>query len=1096
MRNVLKTVTHFISAVFAIGSLAVVTIALAAVLLVGDVAEGEGFRRQLERSLARAAGPGRTVEIGQARLRFGSKGWAAVVLDEVRIEQAGGEQPLTIGSAAVQLRMLPLLAGRMEAQTLTLRDTAIDVAPFLRARSAPPLGAIAEADLQAALQALGQSLFAAERGLRASGLETVTLADVRLAGIEKLGLRSRKATVRDLRIVRDDRFTEGVRVKGAIALESSRIDLAASWEQRNNVGGSRALHMRVSNIDLSEFPRVRPASQTPLGAEATVDVTAWMPFAPDATPDPAFVTFEVGAGRGWFADREPTPLHRASLRLRVTPSLNSVAVLPSSFETASVAGTLTGGIAREKGSRGLAFELVGNDLKSTAGGVSAVEHAAIRIAGNFDPLSGILRFDDIQARSPDGSVEGSGRMDLTSWTPAMRFRLRAERLRVATARAFWPTFIAYGQRRFVAGGAFEGGEIVDGSLSLDVPATVMGRLRKGATLEPGQLSMHLPFQGVSVRTVGDLPRIDQAAGTVRVEGTSVFASLDAGSARVDDADPIRLKGGTLTISDFLQQGLPAEIAFNASGQAAALLDVGARHPLKVTQAIGLKAGEATGSADLAVRISSRLKLPPGEKPDGWAVEADIRKGSVARFRGRRIEDADLAVVARPGLVRIDGRARVDGVAAQLALVEPFGSTATEEGGRTATLRLDAKARRALGLNVENYLSGTVVASVRDLRGGRQAVSVDLTPIALTAPFVPWKKGKGVPGRLTFTMIEQGDRTRLADLRLSGKGFSARGSVSFDRRGLRSVDLPVIRINAADTLSLKAKRRKNGYDLDVLGSEFDLRSIMRKLVAKGPAAPGGVDLRVNARFDRLRGYGQRSLTGATLRLDLRKGEIRTLDFRAVSGGNAPLRFSMKPQEGAAGTAVQLDSHDAGGLLAFTNVYSKMRGGRLRMTLNRDREGIFAGRIQADRFTVFGEPRLRQLVAKRRLQNAETPDGRRVASTLNADRADVKRVRARIRRGPGFLSIQDGQLRGGDMAAIFEGTVYDRRGRIAMKGTFLPAYGLNRALSNIPVLGYAMGNGRKRGLLGITFRLRGMYRDPRLEVNPISLLTPGVFRRIFE
>jgi hypothetical protein len=67
---------------------------------------------------------------------------------------------------------------------------------------------------------------------------------------------------------------------------------------------------------------------------------------------------------------------------------------------------------------------------------------------------------------------------------------------------------------------------------------------------------------------------------------------------------------------------------------------------------------------------------------------------------------------------------------------------------------------------------------------------------------------------------------------------------------------------------------------------------------------------------------------------------------------------------------------------------------------------------------------------------------------------------------------------------------------MTGTFMPAYGLNRLFGELPLIGAILGNGNDRGLLGITFKLQGPFEKPRLSINPLSLIAPGVFRQIFE
>jgi hypothetical protein len=38
-------------------------------------------------------------------------------------------------------------------------------------------------------------------------------------------------------------------------------------------------------------------------------------------------------------------------------------------------------------------------------------------------------------------------------------------------------------------------------------------------------------------------------------------------------------------------------------------------------------------------------------------------------------------------------------------------------------------------------------------------------------------------------------------------------------------------------------------------------------------------------------------------------------------------------------------------------------------------------------------------------------------------------------------------------------------------------------------------RGEGLFGFNYRLRGTADDPQVSVNPLSILTPGMFRDIF-
>jgi hypothetical protein len=218
--------------------------------------------------------------------------------------------------------------------------------------------------------------------------------------------------------------------------------------------------------------------------------------------------------------------------------------------------------------------------------------------------------------------------------------------------------------------------------------------------------------------------------------------------------------------------------------------------------------------------------------------------------------------------------------------------------------------------------------------------------------------------------------------------------------------------------------------------------------------------------------------------------------ALAAGNAPTRFALGPVPG--GTKTEISTSNAGAVLRFLDLYTKISGGSINANLVRDDSQVFRGKISAQNFILLNESRLAQLLRKPKAGEA-IPNGDEVVRTLQTiktDRAKVDQLQANIEKGPGSLRISKGRLTGGDASAAFDGVVYDRNNRMNIKGTFLPARTLNRMVSKIPIIGLAFGKGKVNGLLGITFRLSGRFDNPTLRVNPLSIIAPGVFRQLFK
>jgi hypothetical protein len=181
--------------------------------------------------------------------------------------------------------------------------------------------------------------------------------------------------------------------------------------------------------------------------------------------------------------------------------------------------------------------------------------------------------------------------------------------------------------------------------------------------------------------------------------------------------------------------------------------------------------------------------------------------------------------------------------------------------------------------------------------------------------------------------------------------------------------------------------------------------------------------------------------------------------------------------------------------FLDVYNRLSGGLANLRLTEIRAGSWSGNLDVRNVQVNNEERLQSIVS-----TPADAEGRSLNSAVRRDidvsSARFQRAFARLSLVDGALSVENGIVRGEQIGATFQGVVRDRSGRIDLTGTFMPAYGLNRLFGELPVIGAILGNGRDRGLLGITFKLTGPSAKPNLVINPLSIIAPGVFRQIFE
>lgn len=377
--------------------------------------------------------------------------------------------------------------------------------------------------------------------------------------------------------------------------------------------------------------------------------------------------------------------------------------------------------------------------------------------------------------------------------------------------------------------------------------------------------------------------------------------------------------------------------------------------------------------------------------------------------------------------------------------------------------------------------------------GPRKVEADLGAAAVSVPWIGWTKGAGIGGKLSLTAETREGTTRVSDFRFSGDGFSVAGDLAFRGAVLDSANFSTVKLSADDRFRVKVERGKSGYSVVADGESADVRAVLARLKTATGGGGNKQSTNVRANLSRAVGFNGESLGNVSLRYATSGGRIASVDLSAVTASGAPVVGQMVQSGGS--DAIQLTSGDAGAVARFADIYRHMSGGLLNVRLREAAGDGWRGSVDIRNFALVGEERLRSLVS--------TPAGESGRSLNDAVRReiDVSSVRfsrgfAQVRIGGGTLALENGVVRGETVGATFQGVVRDANGQTEMTGTFMPAYGLNRLFAELPLIGVILGNGNDRGLIGITFKLSGPLEKPRLTINPLSIIAPGVFRNIFE
>jgi hypothetical protein len=206
------------------------------------------------------------------------------------------------------------------------------------------------------------------------------------------------------------------------------------------------------------------------------------------------------------------------------------------------------------------------------------------------------------------------------------------------------------------------------------------------------------------------------------------------------------------------------------------------------------------------------------------------------------------------------------------------------------------------------------------------------------------------------------------------------------------------------------------------------------------------------------------------------------------GRDPLVAMLARQQNGS-PQIEISTSDGGALLSFLDLYHRMESGALTASVLMG-QGRSDGAIKISDFYLRNEPAMRRLV----MQGASRADDK---GTLRFDPDAVKfaRVQSGFTWANGRLTMRDGVMSGPETGLTVDGYIDVARDRIDVSGTFVPAYGLNNLVSNIPVIGVVLAGGEHEGMFAVSFRVTGAFSAPVLTVNPLSVIAPGLLRKLF-
>lgn len=665
------------------------------------------------------------------------------------------------------------------------------------------------------------------------------------------------------------------------------------------------------------------------------------------------------------------------------------------------------------------------------------------------------------------AARGSASADARGWRVSADLVLDA--IRHDRLIALWPVSVVAKTRTWLVENVQEG---------------LLQNVKVAIRAEQGQeprLSLGYDFTDGDVRFIKTLPPIKRGTGYASLEGFTYSMVLDAGQVTPPKGGTIDMAGSVFSVLDIRHKPAQAEIRLQTRSSMTAALSLLDEKPFQFLTKAGREVELGEGRAEMSALL--RLPLVKKLKPQDvhFDVAGDLTQvTSDVLVPGRKLASDRLALTANPDGLTIAGKGTLGAVPFEAVYDLPFGKELRGVSSVKGTLELSPRTidEFRIGLPkgaVKGEGVGSFTLDLKKDEPGRLALSSNLKGLTLAIPEIAWTKGAGSTGKLEVAAT-LGKPVSVESVALSAPGLEAAGKVTLKSDGtLDSVTLSRARAGEWFTgpVTLQGRGKGQSPAIEVTGGQIDLRHLPE---FGGGGGGGGGGTPISARLDKVQVTDSVALTGLSGKFTTAGGFNGR--FGAQLNGAASVQGALGPV--STGTAIRVTSEDAGGVLAAAGIFSKARGGKLDLQLMPlGPKGQYRGTATAQNFRVRNAPILAELLS------AISVVG--ILEQLNGEGLFFNEGQTEFRLTPAGVEVNRGSAVSLSMGVSMAGTYDARSKQLNMQGVISPIYLLNGIGSLL--------TRRGEGVFGFNYTVRGTSDNPRVSVNPLSLLTPGMFREIF-
>ncbi|MEL7130666.1 MAG: AsmA-like C-terminal region-containing protein, partial [Pseudomonadota bacterium] len=543
-------------------------------------------------------------------------------------------------------------------------------------------------------------------------------------------------------------------------------------------------------------------------------------------------------------------------------------------------------------------------------------------------------------------------------------------------------------------------------------------------------------------------------------------------------------------------GADMMVGISGTGPARNLAQIVSDSRLQLEARSGFNPANVSGDGEMRFELTRPAIENAPASSYRYVGEGTIRDGGLDRAVGTfGLTESDAGIRLDQTGIEIDGFGALAGAPVRFRWSYPFG-VEDALAQLTATSLFTPDTLNAFGIVGRAYLSGEVPVQIAADLNGTQIKSLeaelDLTTARLDVAEVNWVKPAGAEADAVFRIDQDasGPKTFAA---LQASDAKLEGVLELEPNGrLVSADLARAFLkDRADVRGTVRRNEENDLVFQLRGAFLDLSRLVPNMSQLGgsgtPAARmGGV--RLDAVLDRLTLREGFDMLGANMQLISSAQGLQTFEASGLTQTGADFTAAFD-SSGLGDPSFLVTCGDASFLASVFLGTDALEDGELEMS------GTLATgdlpsqvRIQVKDGRLRDAPILTQLLSLASIRG--------VSDTLSGEGVLFTEIDVPLAIAGTRYDIVGARASGPALGLTANGFVNTDGGDIDIDGVLVPSFGVNSALGGIPLIGDLFVSRKGEGVVSLRYGIEGTLERAQVSVNPLSAITPGVLRRIFE